>query len=95
MKHCSSLELPQRGRQEILNTSEKRLIVRLVTIGGLKMAIEAAKVLQIDMEAGFFDNTLQNALRDVGLRACEKILKPYVSQRNVQERLRFATIHKD
>jgi hypothetical protein len=28
------------------------------------------------------------------LRACEKIPKPSLSQRNVQERLRFVTIHK-
>jgi hypothetical protein len=34
-------------------------------------------------------------LRDVGLRACEKIPKPCLSQRNVRKRLRFATIHKD
>jgi hypothetical protein len=59
------------------------------------MAVEAAKVLRVDMEVGFCDNTLRNALRDVGLRACEKISKPSLSQRNVQERLRFATIHKD
>jgi transposase len=94
-KHCSSLEMPQRGRREILTTSKKQLAMCLVTIGGLEMAVEAAKVLRVDMEVGFCDNTLRNALRDVGLRACEKISKPSLSQRNVQERLRFATIHKD
>jgi hypothetical protein len=52
-------------------------------------------VLKVDREVGFCDNTLRNALRDVGLKACEKIPKPSLSQRNVQERLRFATIHKD
>jgi hypothetical protein len=71
-KHCSSLELPQRGHREILTPLEKRLAVRLVTIGGLETAVEAAKV-------GFCDNTLRNDLRDVGLRACEKIPKPSLS----------------
>jgi hypothetical protein len=78
-KHCSSLELPQRGHREILTPLEKRLAVRLVTIGGLETAVEAAKVLRVDMEVGFCDNTLRNALRDVGLRACEKIPKPSLS----------------
>jgi transposase len=94
-KHCSSLELPQRGRREILTTSEKRLAVRLVIVGGLETAVEAAKVLRVNREVGFCDNTLQNALRDAGSRACEKIPKPSLSQKNVQERLYFATIHKD
>jgi hypothetical protein len=57
--------------------------VRLVIVGGLEMAIEAAKVLRVDREVGFCDNTLRNALRDVGLRACEKIPKPCLSQGNV------------
>jgi transposase len=78
-KHSSSLELPPRSHRETLTTSEKRLAVRLVTIGGLKMAVEAAKVLRVDREVGFCDNTLQHALRDVGLRGCEKIPKPSLS----------------
>jgi hypothetical protein len=49
----------------------------------------------VDREVGFCDNILRNALRDVGLRACEKIPKPYLSQRNVRERLHFAIIYKD
>jgi hypothetical protein len=69
--------------------------VRLVTVGGLETAIEATKVLKVDKEVGFYDSTLQNALRDVGLRAREKIPKPYLSQRNVREKLPFSTIYKD
>jgi hypothetical protein len=53
--------------------------VYLVTVGGLETAIEAAKVLRVDREIGFCDDTLRNALRDVGLRACEKIPKLYLS----------------
>jgi hypothetical protein len=33
----------------------------------------------VDREVGFYDNTLQISLRDVGLRACEKIPKPCMS----------------
>ena len=94
-KHCSSLELPQRGCRELLTTLEKQFEVCLVTVGGLEMTVEATKVLRVDMEVGFYDNILRNALRDVRSRACEKIPKPSLSQRNVQERLCFATIHKD
>jgi hypothetical protein len=79
-KHCSSLELPQRGCGEFLTTLEKWLVVGLVTVGGLKTTVEATRVLRVDMEVGFCDNTLWNALRDVGLRACEKIPKPYLQQ---------------
>jgi hypothetical protein len=52
-------------------------------------------VLTMDREVGFCDNTLRNALRDVGLRACKKIPKPCLSEWNIQEKLCFATIHKD
>ena len=55
----------------------------LVIVGGLETAVEASKVLTVDMEVGLCDNTLRNALRDVGLRACEKIPKFYLSERNV------------
>jgi hypothetical protein len=51
----------------------------LVIVGGLETEIEASKVLKVDREVGFCDNTLRNALRDVGLRACEKIPKLYLS----------------
>jgi hypothetical protein len=94
-KHCSSLELPQQGRREILTTSKKQLAMCLVTIGGLEMAVEVAKMLRVVRKVEFCENTLRNALRNVGLKACEKIPKPCLSQRNVQARLRFAIIHKD
>ena len=67
----------------------------LVTIGWLKTTTKIAKVLRIDKETGFCDNTLQNALRDVGFKAFEKIPKLCLSQKNVQEKLHFAIIHKD
>jgi hypothetical protein len=67
----------------------------LVTVGGLETVVETTKVLRVDREVRFYDNTLQNALKDVGLRACEKIPKPCLSQNNIQARFRFATIHKD
>jgi len=66
----------------------------LVTIGGLETTIQAAKVLREGREVGFCDNTLQSALRDVGLSACEKLPKPCLSEKNVQEKLQFARIHK-
>ena len=94
-KHYSSLELPQRCPWEILTTFENWLVVWFVIVGGLETTVEVAKVLRVDREVGFYDNTLRNALRDVGLEACEKILKPYLSQKNIQVRLRFATIYKD
>jgi hypothetical protein len=53
--------------------------MRLVTVGGLEMAIEGAKVLRLNREVGFCNNILRNALRVVGLRACKKIPKPCLS----------------
>ena len=52
-------------------------------------------MLRVDREVGFCDNTQQSAMRDVGLKAYEKIPKTYLLQRNVREKLHFATIHKD
>jgi len=67
----------------------------LVIVEGLEIVIAVAKVLKVGREVGFFDNTLQNVLRDVGLKACEKIPKRCLSQKKIQERLHFAIIHKD
>jgi len=63
-------------------------------VGWLNIAIYATKVLREGRKVGFCNNTLWYALRDVGLRPCEKVPKPCLSQKNVQERLRFATIYK-
>jgi hypothetical protein len=38
-KHFSRLILPQRGCRETFTFSEKRLVVRLVTVGGLETAV--------------------------------------------------------
>ena len=94
-KHCSNLELPKRGVPKIFTTSKRRRTVRLITVGGLEIVVQAAKVLREGREVGFCDNTLRSTLRDAGLSACEKIPKPCLSQKNVRERLRFARIHKE
>ena len=94
-KHCGNLKLPKRGVPKIFTTSERRCVVRLVTFGGLETTIQTAKVLREGREVGFYNNILRSALRDAELSACEKIPKPYLSQKNVRERLRFARIHKE
>ena len=38
-KHCSNLELSKRGVPKILTTSERRRLMRLVTVGGLETAV--------------------------------------------------------
>ena len=75
-KYCSNLELPKRDVPKILTTSERRRAVRLVTIGGLEIAVQATKVLREDRKVDCCDNTLRSALRDAGLSAYEKIPKP-------------------
>lgn len=94
-KHCSSLKLLQQGCSRILTVSENCQVVCLITIRGLITAIEATKVSRVDKEVGFCDNTLRRAMRSAGLIACEKVLKSCLSRKNVQEKLRFATILKD
>ena len=49
----------------------------------------------MDTKVGFYDNSLQNTLRMVELRVNKKIPKPCLSQKNIEERLCFVTIHKD
>ena len=61
--------------------------MRLVTVGGLETEVQVAKVLREGREVGFCNNTLWSALRDARLSACEKIPKPCLSQKNIQERL--------
>ena len=84
-KYFSTLELSQWGCWESLTASEKQLAVRLVTVGGLEMAAKVVKVLKVVREVGLYNNTFQNTLRDVGLRACENIPQPCLSQECTRE----------
>lgn len=92
---CSSVLLSLGGRPKVLTEWEKRYASRLVTVGGLKTAREAADVLRRETGAEVCDNTVRNALREQGLSSCTKIEKPFLSRKNVRERLEFAQQYKD
>lgn len=90
-----NLELSKGGRPKVLTEWEKRYASRLVTVGGLQTATEVAKVLRRETGVEMCDNTLRNALREQGLSSFTKVEKPFLSQKNIKERLRFAETYKD
>ena len=93
--HAHNLELSKGGRPKVLTDWEKRYASRLVTVGGVETATEAAKMLRKETGVEICDNTLRNALREQGLSSFSKIEKPFLSQKNIKARFRFAQIYKD
>lgn len=79
--------MPKGGASKFLTTLERQHAndaMRLVTVGGLETT---TKVLRGDREVGLCDNTLQFALRDVELSACERYLSlECLSPKKVRER---------
>jgi hypothetical protein len=94
-KYFENIVMARRGRPEVLIIWEKRYVVRLVTIGGLILAIEAIRELK---NASGFDlcvEIVRYALRKAGLESTEKVSKPTLSTKNVKKRLEFAKMYKD
>ena len=90
-----SMALSKGGCPEVLVEWVKRYASWLVTVGGLKTATKASKVLQREMGVKMCENSLRNALREQGLSSFTKVKKPALSRKNIKDKFRFAQMHKD
>jgi transposase len=94
-KHFENIVIPRIGKSRALITWEKRFALRLVTAGGLNLAIEAIRELKSAIGVDVCVETMRNALRKTNLGLAKKVSKPALIAKNVKERLDFVQMHKD
>ena len=87
--------IEKKGRPPKLTERDKQYCVRQVTTGGKETAVDVAKPLKEDLGVSVHVDTVRNALHEKGLGAIVKPKKPYLSPKNVKERLEWAKTYKD
>lgn len=83
------------GRLPKLTRRDRLFCVRELTIGGKETAVDVARSLQENLGVSVHVDTVRNALRKEGLSSIVKPKKPYLSPKNVKDRLAWAIAHKD
>jgi hypothetical protein len=92
--HVSSKASRRGGRPAKLTEANKRFCVRAIACGGLSTSAAVADKLKTELDVTVSPQTVRNTLRRAGLGAIEKKPKPFLSQRNIRQRLAFANKHK-
>lgn len=83
------------GSKSKMSEVDKRKVIRNIMSGKCDTAIQAAKMLQKDVNITVNPQTIRNLLHSKGFQAKHKIKKPAISLKNQRKRLEFAKIHKD
>jgi transposase len=83
------------GRPASLTPGNSRWIIRQVTSGQAKTAVEGAKMLESHFNVKVTPRTIRNALHKAGLTAVERPIKPKITARQAKERYAFALAHQD
>jgi transposase len=81
------------GRPPKLTRRDKLYCVRQITVGGKETAFEVRKSLVSDVGVSVSTDTVRRALKEAGLGAIVKPKKPYLSAKNIKERLVWAKAH--
>jgi predicted transcriptional regulator len=87
--------MPKRGSPQALTTWEKRYVVRLVTVVGLDLAVEARRELKNALGIDVCVEIVRNVIREASLGLIEKVTKSTLSTKNVKKRLEFSKMHKN
>ena len=69
--------------------------MRLVSIVGLDLVVEAIRELKSALGVDVCVETVRNDLRKASLGLIEKVSKPTLSTKNVKKRLEFSKMHKN
>ena len=94
-KHFENIVMPRGSRPQALTTLKKRYVVRLVTIGGLDLVVNATRELKSVSRVDVCVETAKNALREAGLGLVEKVSMLALSAENAKERIEFVKMHRD
>src|SRR4051812_41847865 len=82
------------GRPPKLNATDKRHLVRMVTLGKVDSAVQAAQELRNTAGTKVSNTTVHQVLRQAGLRALVKKKKPKLSPRHMKQQMEFALLHQ-
>jgi transposase len=87
--------IEKNGRPPKLTERDKLYCVRQMTLGRKKTAVEVVRCLEQELGISVSVNTARNALKEKGLGSFVKPKKPYLSNKNVKDRLAWAKAHAD
>lgn len=93
-QYLADQKVQKGGRPAKLSQPTKRFCVRAATSKGLDTAVAVTKMLENDLEIKVNEHTVRRALQEAGLKAREKVSKPFLSAKNVKTRLQFAKDYK-
>lgn len=83
------------GRPRKLSARDKAFCVRKLTIGGMENAVQIQKCLKNELNKDVTPRTVRNALKEAGMESVVKPKKPYLSAKNIKDRLSWAKNHLD
>jgi transposase len=92
-KHAKDMPRNKGGRSKCLSHQDRRFLVRSITSGSAKTAVDATKQLQAGLNISVTPHTVRNALKEVGLGAIKKPAKPKITKKQACARLDFAKSH--
>ena len=85
-----SIQLPPKGRPQILTSRQKTFIVRSLCSGKMDTAVDAQKELQLTQQTHVSAQTIRNMLKEQGLKSIVKKKKPLLKTHHRMQRLEFA-----
>jgi transposase len=94
-KVFSESMVEKKGRPPKLTPRDKLYCVRQITMGGKETAVDVRRALEKDVGVSVCNNTVRNVLKNMGIGSIVKPKKPYLSPKNVRERLAWARAHVD
>ncbi|KAI1006691.1 hypothetical protein K3495_g1526 [Podosphaera aphanis] len=86
---------PKVGRPQKLTSRDKRAIARSMVNGGVKTAVEMARLINTEREDKISPVTMRRALKEEELKAFKKKKKPLLSKAHRRARLKWALDHKN
>ncbi|KAI0995468.1 hypothetical protein K3495_g12713 [Podosphaera aphanis] len=86
---------PKVGRSQKLTSRDKRAIARSIVNGGVKTAVEMARLINTEREDKISPVTIRRALKEEWLKAFKKKKKPFLSKAHRRARLKWALNHQN
>eukprot|EP01099_Mayorella_cantabrigiensis_P002717 TRINITY_DN2199_c0_g1_i2.p1 TRINITY_DN2199_c0_g1~~TRINITY_DN2199_c0_g1_i2.p1 ORF type:complete len:282 (-),score=34.38 TRINITY_DN2199_c0_g1_i2:166-1011(-) len=83
------------GRPSKLSEAARRRIRREITSGKAESAAKVSKILKNDGIADVSPDTVERALKKMGMNAITKVKKPLLTRKHKQKRFEFARTYKE
>ncbi|KIJ11378.1 hypothetical protein PAXINDRAFT_33895, partial [Paxillus involutus ATCC 200175] len=93
-KLCPDLQKSSGGRPSLVNSTDMRHAIRLISTGKVENAVQVTKALQDIKTHPISSQTVRRHLKKSGMKAVVKKKRPLLSKRHRKERLDFAVSHQ-